>query len=218
MEYVQRELGLTGPLGGFNGGTILGPGGAVIEQQLVPEQAVRAAVALFKRRGVFAWLFTQDQWIIDDSNGDYVPKETRTLRFQPTVVDDLTPYYARCGKVVGASAQHAMLAECETELQGLLAGSANAHRSQAYYLDVTNPSVDKGTAVQAIAKWYGVGLAEVAVLGDQENDVPMFRVAGLSVAMGNAPPPVAAQAHEHTGTNEQDGWANAIDRLVLAHV
>jgi len=45
--------------------------------------------------------------------------------------------------------------------------------------------------------------------------VPMFRVAGTSIAMSNAPADVAAQASLHTGSNEAEGWAEAIDRFVL---
>jgi Cof subfamily protein (haloacid dehalogenase superfamily) len=215
MMYIQEALGLSGPLGGFNGGTILAPGGAVIEENAVPVEAVQIALDLFAKRGVSAWLFAENQWIIKDLHGDYVPKERHTVRFEPTVVDDFTPYIARCGKIVGASAKFDLLAECEDELHTLLHGKANAHRSQKYYLDVTHPGSDKGTALHAIAKFYGIDPAEVASVGDQSNDVPMFRVAGLSIAMGNAPPAVAAQATEHTGDNETTGWADAIDRLVL---
>jgi Cof subfamily protein (haloacid dehalogenase superfamily) len=215
MAFLSMDLGLTGPLGGFNGGTILAPDGAVIEERFVPEDAVRASLALFEQRGVYPWLFADNQWIIKDLEGDYVPKERMTVRFEPTVVADFEPFIARCGKIVGASKQFDMLAACERELQGLLGHSAHAHRSQQYYLDVTNPSADKGTATHALAKWYGIDIADVCVLGDQHNDVPMFRVAGHSIAMGNAPPEVAAQAKLHTDSNEEDGWAKAIDRFVL---
>ncbi len=215
MMFIQEELGLTGPLGGFNGGTILAPDGAVIEENTVPVEAVRITLDLLAKRGVSAWLFADNQWIIKDLHGDYVPKERHTVRFEPTLVDDFEPFVARCGKVVGASAKFDLLAECEDELHHLLHGAANAHRSQKYYLDLTHPDADKGTALHAIAKWYGIDAAEVASIGDMTNDVPMFRVAGLSIAMGNAPPAVAAEAMEHTGTNETTGWADAIDRLVL---
>ncbi len=216
MAFLTMELGLTGPMGGFNGATILAPDGAVIEERLVAEHAVRESVALFAQRGVDAWLFADNEWLIKDVGGSYVPRESRTVRFDPRVVDDFTPYVARCGKVVGASNDFDALAACEAELQGILGASARASRSQAYYLDVTNPTVDKGTAVRSFAAWYGVDLADVCVLGDQHNDVPMFQVAGHSVAMGNAPPEVAAQATLHTGSNEEDGWAAAIDRHVLS--
>jgi Cof subfamily protein (haloacid dehalogenase superfamily) len=215
MAFLTMDLGLTGPLGGFNGGTILAPDGAVIEERFVPEDAVRTSLTLFRKRGVFPWLFADNQWIITDQEGDYVWKERMTVRFEPTIVSDFEPFIGRCGKVVGASKQFDMLAECETELQGQLGHSAHAHRSQQYYLDVTNPTADKGTATRAFSKYYGVDIADVCVLGDQANDVPMFRVAGHSIAMGNAPPAVAAEAKQHTDTNEEDGWAKAIDRFVL---
>jgi Cof subfamily protein (haloacid dehalogenase superfamily) len=217
MSFVQEQLGLTGPLGGFNGGSILAPDGTVIEEHLVPEQPVRTTLALLEERGVGAWLFADNQWIIRDPNGDYVTKERHTVRFEPTIVDDFEPYVARCGKVVGASAKFDLLAECEDELHTLLGRSATAHRSQKYYLDLTHPDANKGTALHAIARWYGINPAEVAAIGDMTNDVAMFHVAGLSIAMGNAPPSVAAQASEHTGSNEADGWAQAIDRHILPH-
>lgn len=218
MTFLSTDLGLTGPLGGFNGGTILAPDGRVIEERFVPEAAVRASLDRLAYYGIGAWLFADNQWIIKDLGGDYVSLERMTVRFEPTVVDDFGPYIARCGKVVGVSAKHDTLVECETELKRLLGATAHAHRSQLYYLDVTNPSADKGAATRAIARWYGVEMADVAVLGDQSNDVPMFKVAGLAIAMGNAPAAVAAQAHERTTSNEEDGWAAAIDRIVLPRV
>ena len=215
MAFIQADLGLSGPLGGFNGGTILAGNGAVIEQRFLPAQAARTSLQFFAERGVSAWVFADDQWFIQDPNGDYVPKERMTVRFEPTVVDDFTPYLERCGKIVGASADFPLLAQCEQDLQGLLGSHAHAHRSQHYYLDVTNATADKGTAARALASFYGLELAEVCAIGDQANDVPMFRVAGYSVAMGNAPEAVAAEAKLHTDSNEQDGWAAAIDRHVL---
>ena len=215
MAFLTMDLGLTGPLGGFNGSTILTPDGTIVEERVVPAAAVRTSLALFAERGVSAWLFADNQWFIKDLDGEYVAKERRTVRFEPTVVEDFEPYVARCGKVVGASSQFDMLAGCEGELQERLGGAANARRSQRYYLDVTHPGADKGTAARSFAKWYGVDAAEICAIGDQENDLPMFRVAGHSIAMGNAPPAVAAQAQQHTASNEQDGWATAIDRFVL---
>ena len=216
MGFIQSELGLTGPLGGFNGGAILSADGALIEERFVPEQAARMSLAFLAEHGVSAWVFAENQWLIKDPDGDYVPKERMTVRFDPTLVDDFTPYLDHCGKIVGASADFDLLARCEQDLQALLGDTAHAHRSQTYYLDVTNSTADKGTAARALASFYGLDVAEVCAIGDQANDVPMFRVAGYSVAMGNAPAAVAAQAKLHTGSNEEDGWADAIDRHVLS--
>ena len=89
-------------------------------------------------------------------------------------------------------------------------------RSQAYYLDVTPPGADKGTFVDAMAKRLGISHDAIATIGDGGNDVAMFRKAGLSIAMGNAAPEVKQQANCVTGSNEEDGFASAIERYILA--
>ena len=88
-------------------------------------------------------------------------------------------------------------------------------RSQPYYLDITAPQGNKGTGVTALAAAYGVPLPEVAVIGDQNHDLAMFRGAGLAVAMGQAPDNVRSAADHVALSNDQDGVADAIDRIVL---
>ena len=60
----------------------------------------------------------------------------------------------------------------------------------------------------------GVELSQVAALGDGLNDVEMLREAGLGIAMGNAPEAVKSAADWITGTNDEDGVAQAVRRLV----
>jgi Cof subfamily protein (haloacid dehalogenase superfamily) len=215
MAYIQEGLQLTGPLAGFNGGRLVGPDGRVLEEHLVPEAAARTALALFVARGLTVFLFTGDDWLITDPNGAHVGHERRTVRFDPVVVDSFEPYMAGVAKLVGVSNDAPYLAAAETELQRLLGGAANAKRSQTYYLDLTAQEANKGNAVRMLAAAQGVRLEEVAVLGDMLNDVPMFEVAGFSVAMGNASDELKARASAATSGNDSDGWAEAIDALIL---
>jgi hydroxymethylpyrimidine pyrophosphatase-like HAD family hydrolase len=164
---------------------------------------------------VHAWLFTADEWLVLDPLGPHVDHERHTVRFEERVVDSFAPYVEQAGKVVGVTDDFPLLARLETELQGLLGDNANAKRSQSYYLDVTHKTANKGEAVRALAAHLGAALSDVAVLGDMENDVPMFEVAGFAIAMGNASPAVQARAAAVTGANSDDGWAQAIDRLIL---
>jgi hypothetical protein len=90
-----------------------------------------------------------------------------------------------------------------------------AVRSQNYYLDFVAPGVDKGSAVRQLAETVGVPLSEIVTLGDGENDVPMFRQAGFSIAMGNASDAVKREARETTLTNDEDGFAMAVERFIL---
>ena len=95
--------------------------------------------------------------------------------------------------------------------------SASVARSQPYYLDVTHPLANKGAALSELAKLLGVPLAEIAVIGDGGNDVAMFERSGLSIAMGNASPEVQQAADFVTDSNEEDGFANAIERFILGN-
>ena len=101
-------------------------------------------------------------------------------------------------------------------MQEAVGAQATAVRSQTYYLDVTPPGHDKGTFVEAIAKRLGIPTAAVAVIGDMQNDLPMFAKSGLSFAMGNAADDVKSRATHVTATNEEDGFAKAMERGVEA--
>ncbi|MEO9188897.1 MAG: HAD hydrolase family protein, partial [Acetobacteraceae bacterium] len=56
---------------------------------------------------------------------------------------------------------------------------------------------------------------QIATMGDQPNDVLMFRKSGFSIAMGNASDEVKAQASVVTDSNENEGFANAVRRFIL---
>jgi hydroxymethylpyrimidine pyrophosphatase-like HAD family hydrolase len=57
--------------------------------------------------------------------------------------------------------------------------------------------------------------SSIASLGDMPNDVLMFKKSGMSIAMGNASKEVQAEASFVTDSNEEEGFAHAIERFVL---
>jgi hydroxymethylpyrimidine pyrophosphatase-like HAD family hydrolase len=134
------------------------------------------------------------------------------------VVHDFDALLPVAGKVVGVSAEFARLDELESMLVPALEGHATVARSQPYYLDVTPYGHDKGTAVEALLGFLGVSADQLVVLGDMENDLPMFRIAAFSIAMGNAAAAVKQRASAVALGNDADGFADAIERFVLARV
>jgi hydroxymethylpyrimidine pyrophosphatase-like HAD family hydrolase len=95
-----------------------------------------------------------------------------------------------------------------------LQGQASVARSQPYYLDVTPPMVDKGTFVGFLSQSLAVPPEAIAVLGDMENDLAMFRKAGLRSPC-RIRADVKRQATYVTASNSEDGFARAIERYVL---
>jgi hydroxymethylpyrimidine pyrophosphatase-like HAD family hydrolase len=128
--------------------------------------------------------------------------------------NDERPYLDDACKVVGVSSDFSLLARCEIELRVELGTLANVNRSQDYYLDVTPPSFNKGTYVRAMGDRLNIPREAIATVGDMANDVPMFGVSGLSFAMANAPDAVKAEATNVTGTNDADGFAEAVATII----
>ena len=211
MRFLIEPLEITLPVGSFNGSSIVDPQLNPIEQHLIPAATVQTSLDVFDEFGVDIWLFTNDLWLTRNGNGEYVPNEIRAIRANPTVVADFSPYLTAACKIVGASSDAPLLQRCEAAMQKTLGGQATAVRSQSYYLDVTPPGHDKGTFVQAMAKRQGIPTDAVATIGDMENDLAMFRTSGLSFAMGNAADHVKKMATHVTASNEDDGFAKAID-------
>jgi Cof subfamily protein (haloacid dehalogenase superfamily) len=214
MRFLIEPLAITLPVGAFNGSCIVDPQLKVIEQHLIPASAAQQSLDVLNEFGVDIWLFTSNLWLTRHGEGEYVPHEKRAIRADPTLVGDFTPYLSAACKIVGSTADAALLQRCEAAMQRALGAAANAVRSQSYYLDVTPPGCDKGTFVQAIAKRLGISTDAVATVGDMQNDLAMFKKSGVSIAMGNATDEVKSLATHVTASNEDEGFAKAIDIIL----
>ena len=211
MGFLIEPLAITLPVGSFNGSSIVDPRLKPIEQNLIPASTARRSLNVLNEFGVDIWLFTNDLWLTSNPDGGYVPAEKRAIRAEPTVVADFAPYLSSACKIVGASSDAALLQRCEAAMHDAVGAKATAVRSQSYYLDVTPPGHDKGTFVESMARRLGISTAAVATIGDMQNDLAMFAKSGLSIAMGNATDDVKQRATYVTTTNEDEGFAGAIE-------
>lgn len=215
MRMLVEPLGITNPIAGFNGGQFTAPDLTSIEDHVLAPDVARRAHDMLVGKGVDVWVFDGLDWLIRNPHGAHVPLEKRTVQYDPIVVKDFDAALNAALKIVGVSEDHAGLAHLETEMQASLGETASATRSQQYYLDVTHPQANKGAALHTFARLLAVPLAEIAVIGDGNNDVLMFEQAGFSIAMGNASDWVKKQAEVVTVSNEEDGFAAAIEKYVL---
>jgi Cof subfamily protein (haloacid dehalogenase superfamily) len=214
MRFLIEPLAITLPVGSFNGSCIVDPQLNPIEQHLIPPVAAQRCLEILSDFGVDIWLFTSDLWLTRNGDGEYVPNERRAIRADPEIVGDFTPYLSAACKIVGASSNATLLQRCEAAMQRAMGAHATAVRSQSYYLDITPPGLNKGTFVQAMAKRLGISTDTVATIGDMENDLAMFGASGLSIAMGNATDDVKTLATHVTTSNEDEGFAGAIDMIL----
>jgi len=216
LRMLIDDLAITTPIAGFNGGVIAAPDLTVITEHLVSTEVARRTVAMLDAYGVQSWVFAGQEWLTRDAAGAYIGFEKRTVGFGPTIIADFGRALDNAAKIVGVSADFPLLERCERDVRAALAGQACVVRSQPYYLDVTHPLANKGAALSEIARLLAVPLTEIAVIGDGANDIAMFERSALSIAMGNASPQVQQAADFVTDSNDEDGFANAIERFILA--
>jgi Cof subfamily protein (haloacid dehalogenase superfamily) len=216
LRMLLAPLEITTPIGCFNGGLIATTDLSVISDHLLSPEVARRAVEMLDARGAQSWVFAGQDWLARDAEGPYVGLEERTVGFGPTIVEGFGPALGGAAKIVGVSADSELLGRCERDLRAALAAQASVARSQPYYLDITHPLANKGDALSELAKLLAIPLAEIAVIGDGGNDIAMFERSGLSIAMGNASPDVRRAADFVTDTNREEGFANGIERFILA--
>jgi hypothetical protein len=216
LHMLVEPLQLKLPYGGYNAGRIVEPDGTLVEEQLIPPVAAKRAIELLYDNGITSiWVFSGNQWLVRDRNGAHVDHETHTIQTPPTIVTSFEGHLGTVGKIVGACDDYDRVALCEKLGREALAGSATVARSQPYYCDVTAPGINKGRIVELLGDRLGVPRERIATLGDMGNDAEMFRKSGFAIAMGNAAPEIKALAQAETLSNDEDGFAAAIDRYVL---
>ncbi len=120
--------------------------------------------------GTDIWVFTNEQWLTRNPDGEYVRHEIKAIKHDPTIIPDFAPYLAQGLQDRRRQFESSeLLARCEAAMQAAVGATATAVRSQTYYLDITPPGFDKGTFVTGMAKRLGIPLSEaIATIGDMQ--------------------------------------------------
>ena len=215
MKMLIDELKLTEPIAAFNGGVFVHPDLSVMSQSFLAPGDAAKVIESIARHGLDCWVYTDRDWLVHNANGPHVAREQWTVKFAPTVVSNFDSHLGRVAKIVGVSDDQAAVARCEADVQHDCGNHVSAARSQPYYLDVTHPDANKGHVVTTLSETLSIPPTEIATIGDMPNDVLMFKKSGVSIAMGNASADVQSQARFVTSTNEDEGFANAVETFVL---
>jgi hypothetical protein len=216
MAMLFDALKLDTPIAGFNGGLFVKPDLSIIEQKTLPEDVAAKSIELIRAHGLDAWVYRGNDWMITKADAPHVAREAWTVKFEAKVVRDVAEYLDQVSKIVGVSDDHGKVQSCEADAQAAFGDRATATRSQPYYLDVTHKDANKGAVVEFLSRHLKIPTTEIATIGDQPNDVLMFKRSGFSIAMGNASDQVKGQASATTDSFNDEGFAKAVERFILA--
>ena len=216
MAMLVEPLDLQTPIAAFNGGILVDRDMNVIEQRVLPEDLVVPVAKLMESFSLDVWLYSGADWYVPKADGPHVAREAWTVKFEPKIMQDgVNGLTKDVAKLVGVSDDHDAVAKAAVAAHEKFGDHVTAAASQPYYLDVTHPLANKGAVAKYMAQRYKLDEDDIATIGDQPNDVLMFARSGLSIAMGNASDEVKRAARRVTTSNEDEGFANAVNRFIL---
>ena len=108
-----------------------------------------------------------------------------------------------------------LLPALEKEMQEALKGKAGVFRSEPFFLEIVPVGIDKAKGLSILLDKTGMKPSELIAFGDGYNDTPMLQFAGMGVAMGNAAEEIKKAADFITKSNDDDGIAFALEKLIL---
>jgi Cof subfamily protein (haloacid dehalogenase superfamily) len=217
-----RELGLTAPIVGYQGGLIRAipePGsqrlGKLLHHTPLPAEAARRILAWTRAHGLDPHVNHLERFILraDDPRAD---DYSAFMGARAELVPDLIEAIDHPVTKILAVGEPPLPVEVAPEARAAFAGIADVTISHPRFLEFVAPGVSKGRAIRWLARRLRVPLAATLAIGDQCNDFEMIAEVGHGTAMPSAPAEVRAAARYVAAPLEEDGAARMIEALVLA--
>lgn len=217
--YKERDLlNLSdhhGILIACNGGVIADAAdGAVLSSDTMDLEAARRVLRELERLPVTPIVDNGKRFYVTDKDGYMVGFECVNNRMEcvelPSLAEGLT--WAPC-KILMSVAPAALKA-VQRQIAAFLDDDLTVVQTAPFYLEVLPRRINKGAALRSACRAVGIDPAEAMAFGDSENDIPMLRAAGLGVAMANADDAVKAAADAVTLSNNENGIAAALEKVL----
>ena len=172
-----------------------------------------------RKNGFAIFTYHDDTLITDSPDNEYIKNEALLNNLKIIREDEFSTAidFAPCKCMLVSDKEKALIG-LELHWEKRLAGTLDAFRSEPYFLEVVPCGVNKANTLGALLEHLGVTREEVIAVGDGVCDVTMLQLAGMGVAMGHSQDSVKVCADYVTASNEEDGVALAVEKLILAEV
>lgn len=214
LPFAQ-QLNIQAPLITYNGGMVRYPiSKEMVFHKTIEKDVADKVVALFRQQGWYLQSYMNDElYVVErcekarayeklaDVEAIVVGNAFYSMKHEPT-------------KMLTIAEPHE-IKEIQRVINREFSGDIFTATSKSHYLELTHPSVNKGSALAILAKKLNISCEEVMAIGDSDNDYPMIEYAGFGVAMGNASDRVKGIAQAVTAHNNAHGVAEAIEKYIL---
>ncbi|WP_411331540.1 Cof-type HAD-IIB family hydrolase [Bacteroides uniformis] len=172
-----------------------------------------------RKNGFAIFTYHNDTLITDSPDNEYIKNEALLNNLKIIKEDEFSTAidFAPCKCMLVSDKEEALI-ELEQHWEKRLAGTLDAFRSEPYFLEVVPCGVNKANTLGALLEHLEVTREEAIAVGDGVCDVTMLQLAGMGIAMGHSQDSVKVCADYVTASNEEDGVALAVEKLILAEV
>lgn len=202
-----------------NGGYVMAYNGALVidwqtrqtiySQYLQPE-AIGEVYRYAKEAG-FALVCYHDEFLVSDHELNHFMEQSvkrNGLKFKKVdnFLEEATYPLCKCMIIGEPDGLHVL----EERILETHPTTFNVYRSEPYFLEVVPPNIDKASGLRVLLEHLQMPATQLIAFGDSYNDIPMIRLAGMGVAMGNAPQVVKDAADYVASTNDDEGVARTL--------
>lgn len=212
---ILRLQDYQGILMSYNGGRIVDAAtGKVLFETSMDLDQTKQVLRRLEELPVTPILDDGVQFYVADKNGYKVDYECKNNQMTCTEVGNLADFLTFAPIKILMSVQPEELPQVQQQIAAFLPEDLTVVQTAAFYLEVIPKIINKGQGIRDICTVLGIAPAQVISFGDAANDIPMLREAGMGVAMGNAADAVKAAADMVTLSNNDDGIAAALEKLL----
>lgn len=218
MKRYENELELKkyhGYLLSYNGGKIVDcADGQVIYQRILPANIPGELYSYAKEKGCGLISYEKEVVISAFEPDEYVELEAGINGLEIKKVDDFDKYIDFDVNKCLLTAPDEKAALIEKELQEKYGEELSIYRSEPFFIEVMPKNVDKAASLDHMLEKIGKNREDTICCGDGFNDISMIKYGHIGVAMGNAQQKVKEAADYITGTNDEDGLIEVIDKFI----
>lgn len=172
-----------------------------------------------RKNGFAIFTYHDDTLLTDNVESPHVLQEAQLNNLKIVKEEEFSTAidFAPCKCMLVSDDEQALI-DLEMHWKKRMAGTLDAFRSEPYFLEVVPCGIDKANTLGFLMEHLNVQRNEVIAIGDGTCDVTMLQLAGMGVAMGHSLDSVKVCADYVTASNDDDGVAQAVEKLILAEV
>lgn len=214
---VAKVLGVDVPIITYNGALIKSVSGKILYENPLPSEIVVELTNFFEKNGWYIQNYSEDNLYFPVYN-EYAKfyEQNQKVTGETVGWDKMRTKTSHVCKMLNITNGLAETEKISEIVRAEFGEKISVTRSTPIFNEIVCPGVSKAAAIKILAKKFNTDISEVIAIGDSNNDLPMLKAAGKSIAMGNASDEIKTVCDYVTGDCVDDGFAQAVEKFVLS--